>query len=79
MACLQANAATAQKIGNSGNRFAIIPAVGADREDQVAEGHVFMGLFHGWKRGWRLKVKRPVPGRRGRWRSGEPCRSREDR
>jgi hypothetical protein len=51
MACLQADATAAQKIGDSGNRFAVIPAVSTDREDQVTEGHVFMGLFHGWKRG----------------------------
>jgi hypothetical protein len=51
MACLQANATAAEKIGHGGNRFAVVPAVGADREDQIAEGHVFMVLFHGWKRG----------------------------
>ena len=63
MACLQANAATAQEIGDSSNRFTVVSAVRADREDQVAEGHAFMGLFHIWRSvdGWKLRY--PCPNR----------------
>jgi hypothetical protein len=49
MAGLQADSAAAQEIGDSRNRFTVVTAMRADREDQVAKRDVLLGLFHGWK------------------------------
>ena len=60
---LEANAATAQKIGDRGNRFPVIPAMGADREDQIAKSHVLVGLFHGLRLVGCWKLRNPGPNR----------------
>lgn len=47
---LQAHAAAAEEICHCSDCLPVIPAVCADREDQVAQGEVLVGLFHGRKR-----------------------------
>src|SRR5687768_9314937 len=77
MAGLQADAAAAQKVGDGGDRFTFVPAVCADREDQVAERQMFLDLFHGWNR--KLKVKPLLPESCVRWQSGALFRFQGDR
>ena len=49
MAGVEPGVTAAQEVGDGGNGFPVVPIVSADCEDQVAEGDVFMDLFHGWK------------------------------
>jgi hypothetical protein len=54
---LQAHTTAAQKVRNGGHRFAGVPAVRTDGEDQVSKRQVFVGLFHGWDLGKKVGKK----------------------